>query len=70
MTSPQSTIGCTTRAHFPTTGTPLTSEEHIVQLHEMFPNKELPTIEHAMTSSTDLEKAISKFLNATDEDGK
>ena len=69
-TSPQSTIGGTTHAHFPTTSAPLTSEECKVQLHEMFPNKELPTIEHVMASSTDLEEAINKLLNATDENGK
>ena len=70
MSNPQSTICGTTHAHFPTTSTPLTSDECKVQLHEMFPNKELPTIEDAMASSTDLEEAINKLLNATDENGK
>ena len=70
MSSPQPIIGGTTHAHFPTTSTPLTSDECKVQLHEIFPNKELPTIEYGKASTTDLEEAINKLLNATDENGK
>ena len=56
-------------AQFPTPGSSVSSEGCKIQLCEMFPNKEISAIEHVMASSVDLEEAISKLLDATDQYG-